>query len=450
MSPLDAWFLHLERASQQLHIGSALIFEGPAPTYVDLCAVVVARLDGVPRYRQRFRRVPLALGRPVWVDDVHFRVEHHLRHTALPSPGSDAQLRTLAGRVMSQPLDPERPLWETWLVEGLSGNRWALINKTHHAMMDGISGTDIMGVLLDRRRRTRRPTASSWRAAAEPSRGQLVAGALVDALRSPADQVRAAAGAVTTPTRAVREAAVRLWGLAEIGGKAARLETVLDGPIGPHRSWAWARADLAEVKRIKNTLGGTVNDVFLAAITGGFRTLLQSRGETVTGRTIRTLVPVSVRRSHEHGTLGNQVSAVFADLPVGIADPAQRLAAVTAQLSSLKGRGMALGVESMLEAAELFPPTLFALGARLAARMPQRSFSTVTTNVPGPQVPMYLLGNRMLEMFPYIPLAVSLRITIGIMSYDGRVGFGITGDADRVPDLEVLSQGIESAMAELA
>ncbi|MFZ0158463.1 MAG: wax ester/triacylglycerol synthase family O-acyltransferase, partial [Kineosporiaceae bacterium] len=370
--------------------------------------------------------------------------------TALPAPGTDAQLRTLAGRLMSQPLDPQRPLWEMWLVEGLSGDRWALINKAHHAMMDGISGTDIMGVLLDRRRRTRRPTAPSWQAAAEPTRGQLVTGAVMDALRSPADQVRAAAGAVARPTRAVREAAVQLWGLAEMGGKAARLETVLDGPIGPHRSWAWARADLAEVKRIKNTFGGTVNDVFLAAITGGFRTLLQSRGENVTGRTIRTLVPVSVRRSNQQGTLGNQVSAVFADLPVGIADPAQRLAAVTAQLSSLKGRGMALGVESMLEAAELFPPTLFALGARLAARMPQRSISTVTTNVPGPQVPMYLLGSRMLEMFPYIPLAISLRITIGIMSYDGRVGFGITGDADRVPDLEVLSQGIESAMAELA
>jgi WS/DGAT/MGAT family acyltransferase len=450
MSPLDAWFLQLERASQQLHIGSALIFEGPIPAYEDLCAVVAARLEGVPRYRQRFRRVPLELGRPVWVDDVHFRVTHHVRHTALPAPGSDAQLRTLAGRLMSQPLDPERPLWETWLVEGLSENRWALINKAHHAMMDGVSGTDIMGVLLDRRRRARRPKAPSWRAAPEPSRGQLVASAVMDAVRSPADQVRAAAGAVAAPTRAVREVAAQLWGLAEMGGKAARLETVLDGPIGPHRSWEWARADLAEVKRIKNTCGGTVNDVFLAAITGGFRTLLQSRGENVAGRTIRTLVPVSVRRPHEHGTLGNQVSAVFADLPVGIADPAQRLAAVTAQLSSLKGRGMAIGVESMLEAAELFPPTVFALAARLAARMPQRSISTVTTNVPGPQVPMYLLGSRMLEIFPYIPLAVSLRITIGIMSYDGRVSFGITGEADRVPDLHVLSEGIEAAMTELA
>ncbi len=274
--------------------------------------------------------------------------------------------------------------------------------------------------------------------------------ALSDAVRSPVDQARALAGAVAEPTRAVREAAVQLLGLAEMGGKAARLETVLDGPIGRHRSWQWARADLADVKRIKNTFGGTVNDVVLAAITGGFRALLQSRGEPVAGRTIRTMVPVSVRRPTQHATLGNQVSAVFADLPVGIADPVERLTAVTAQLSGLKGRGMALGVESMLEAVELFPPTMFSLAARLAARMPQRSISTVTTNVPGPQIPMYLLGHRMLEMFPYIPLALSLRITIGIISYDGRVSFGVTGEAERVPDLQVLSEGIESAMADLA
>lgn len=350
---------------------------------------------------------------------------------------------------MSQPLDLSRPLWEMWLVEGLSDGRWALLNKAHHAMMDGISGTDIMGVLLDQRRRAKRVQASSWRPASESSEMRLVGSALADSVRSPVAQVRAAVGAMATPTRVLRETVAQLGGLADLAGKAARFETVLDGPIGPHRKWGWARVDLAEVKEVKNTLGGTVNDVMLTAVAGGFRTFLQSRGERVDARTIRTLVPVSTRPPDQRGTLGNQVSAMFADLPIGIANPAQRLAAVTHQLSGLKSHGMAMGVETMLEAAELFPPALFALGARVAARLPQRSVSTVTTNVPGPQFPMYLLGHRMLEMFPYIPLALAVRITIGIMSYDGHVTYGITGDTDQVPDLDVLCRGIEAATAEL-
>ncbi len=449
MSPLDAWFLQLERSNQQLHVGSALLFAGPAPGYDELCASISARLDRAPRYRQRFRRVPLELGRPVWIDDEHFRIEHHVRHAALPAPGTDGQLRELAGDIMSQPLDLDRPLWQMWLVDGLSDGRWALLNKSHHALMDGVSGTGLMGVLLDDQRQTKAPPPSSWHSAPEPSSAQLAASALLDSVHESIERTKTVTHALASPTRALRDVAIEVGGLAALGRKAVRLETVLDGPIGPRRSWGWARGDLRDIKTIKNTFGGTVNDVVLAVITGAFRTLLLARDEDLDGRTIRTMVPVSLRRPEQPPTLGNQVSAVFADLPVGIADPVQRLRALTDQLSGLKSHGMAMGVETILDATEMVPLTLFALGARITARLPQRSISTVTTNVPGPQLPLYLLGQRMLEMIPYIPLAYGLRITIGIMSYNGRVAYGVTGDANAVPDLGVLCAGIDAATQEL-
>jgi len=350
---------------------------------------------------------------------------------------------------MSQPLDLDRPLWEMWLVDGLSDGRWALLNKSHHALMDGVSGTGLMGVVLDRHQRTKEPLASSWQAAPAPSNARLVSSALRDTVGVLVEQTTALARALASPTRLLRDVAVDVGGLAALGGRVVRLETVLDGPIGPHRSWEWARSDLRDVKTIKNTFGGTVNDVLLAVISGAFRTFLLARGQDLDGRTIRTMVPVSMRRPGQPPTLGNQVSAVFADLPVGIADPVRRLRAVSDQLSGLKSHGMAMGVDTILDATELLPPTLFALGARITARLPQRSFSTVTTNVPGPQVPLFLLGRRMLEMVPYIPLALGLRITIGIVSYDGHVAYGVTGDADMVPDLGVLSDGIDAATREL-
>jgi diacylglycerol O-acyltransferase / wax synthase len=257
------------------------------------------------------------------------------------------------------------------------------------------------------------------------------------------------ARAVRAPRRFTSQTVAELYGLAQVGEKVIWPESVLDGPIGPLRRWGWARADLSEVKKVKNSLGGTVNDVVLAAIAGGFRTFLAARGEAVDGRTVRTMVPVSMRTPEEHGRLGNQVSAVFADLPVGLSDPAERLAAVTRQLSSAKSSGMAMGVDSMLNAADLVPGTLFALGAHVAARLPQRAISTVTTNVPGPQVPMYLLGRRMTELFPYIPIGADIRITVGIASYAGHLTCGVTGDFDAVPDLQVLCDGIESATEEL-
>ena len=449
MSPLDAWFLQLERSNQQLHVGSALLFAGPTPSYDQLCTSISARLDRAPRYRQRFRRVPFELGRPVWIDDEYFQIEHHVRHATLPAPGTEAQLRELAGHIMSQPLDLDRPLWQMLLVDGLAGGRWALLNKSHHSLMDGVSGAGLMGVVLDDHRRTKEPLRSSWQSAPAPSSAQLAASALRDSVRESIERAKSVTHALASPTDTLRDVAVEVGGLVTLGCKAVRLETILDGPIGPRRNWGWARGDLSDIKTIKNTFGGTVNDVMLAVITGAFRTWRLSMDGDVEGRTIRTMVPVSLRGPEQPPTLGNQVSAVFADLPIGIADPVQRLRAVRDQLSGLKSHGMAMGVETILDATELVPPTLFALGARIAARLPQRSISTVTTNVPGPQFPLYLLGHRLLEMIPYIPLALGMRITIGIMSYDGHVAYGVTGDADKFPDLGMLCDGIDAATQEL-
>jgi WS/DGAT/MGAT family acyltransferase len=350
---------------------------------------------------------------------------------------------------MSQPLDLDRPLWEMWLVDELAGGRWALVNKSHHALMDGVSGTGLIGVLLDHQQQTPEPPPSPWHAAPVPSSISLAASSVQESVAISCQRTKAITGALANPTRLLRDAAVDIGGLAELTRKAVQLETVLDGRIGPSRSWRWARSELDDVKTIKNTFGGTVNDVVLAVITGAFRTFLLSRGEDLDRRSIRTMVPVSLRRPGQPPTLGNQLSAMFADLPVGIADPVQRLRTVTDQLDGLKSHGMVAGVETILDALELLPSSIFAVGARIAARLPQRSISTVTTNVPGPQLPLYLLGHRMLEMFPYIPLALGMRVTIGIMSYDGHLEYGVTGDSDKVPDLDVLRDGIDAATREL-
>jgi WS/DGAT/MGAT family acyltransferase len=446
LCPLDASFFHFERDVQQMHIGSMLLFDGPAPRYDELCSVIDAKLAQVPRYRQHVRRVPLELGRPLWVDDTQFDVRHHVRRTSLRRPGTERQLRSLVARLMSEHLDLSRPLWEMWLVRNVGDGRWAVINKAHHAMIDGISGTDIMGALLDHVPQPTPAAVPDWLPRPEPSSAGLVTAALIEALRGPVELAGATAHGLLAP----RRLAAQTVGLAQAGAKVVHPENVLDGPIGPRRRWGWARADLADAKRVKNELGGTVNDVVLAAVTGALRTFLLSRGETVEGRTIRSLVPVSTRHPDDHGVPGNLVSAVFADLPVGVADPAARLSLITRQLAQLKHGGMAVGVDAMMAATGYLPLTLFALTARAVAHFPQRAFSTVTTNVPGPQVPLYLLGCRMTEMFPYIPLAIDLRITVGIMSYDGQLTFGVTGDHEAVPDLDVLCRGIESAMAELA
>ena len=425
LSPLDASFLHIEDDVSHMHIASVAIFEGPQPPFADIVSMVEAKLALVPRYRQVVKFVPFELGRPVWVDDPHFNIEYHLRHTALPAPGGEAELRKLVGRVMSQPLDRSKPLWEIWVVEGLEDGRWAMLAKTHHAMVDGISGTDLLAVIMDLSPEVVRPETRAWTPRPTPTGGQLVAEALRNVVRSPYEQVRA----LRASTRAVRHA---LSHAAEVGqGVVAMAGLVratpvssLNGPLGPHRRYAWASTSVDDIKKVRKGLGGTFNDVVLASITNGFRELLLSRGEDV-DRVVRTLVPVSVRprdasgKAVGDGTYQNRVSAMFAELPVDIEDPVERLHALTLQMEGLKDSKQAVAGEALTSMSGFAPPMLLALGMRLATRAAQRNVNTVTTNVPGPQFPLYAVGRKMLRAFPYVPLGGQMRIGIAIFSYDG-------------------------------
>jgi diacylglycerol O-acyltransferase len=447
MSPLDASFLHVEDAVTHMHIGSVGIFEGPPPGPGEVKAAIAGRLPLVPRYRQKVRFVPLALGRPAWVDDTHFNLDYHVRRTALPSPGGDEELQNLVGRVMSQQLDRAKPLWELWVAEGLDDGRWALISKSHHCMVDGVSATDLLSVILGTERDARPEPPDGWKPEPEPNPAELVAHSLALRAASPYEGVLAA---VRGPQRMTRQAVGVARGLANLRPLLSpTAASSLNGPIGPHRRWDWARARLSDVKQIRQAHGGTVNDVVLAAITSGFRQLLISRGESVEGRVVRTLVPVSVRAEEERGTFNNKVSAMFAELPVELEDPRERLAALHEQMQELKGSGQAVAAERLTALGGFAPAMLLALAGRVGSRLPQSSINTVTTNVPGPQQPLYLAGRRMLEAFPFVPLGGSVRIGVAIFSYDGGINFGVTGDRDSAADIGVLCHGIEQGMAEL-
>ncbi len=455
LSPLDASFLHVEDDVSHMHIASVAIFEGPPPLFDDVVAMVRGKLPLVPRYRQVVRFVPLDLGRPVWVDDPHFNLNYHVRHTALPAPGGESELRRLVGRVMGQQLDRAKPLWEIWVVQGLEDGHWAMMSKTHHCMVDGVSGTDLLALTLDVSPEGSEPVADDWRPADPPSARTLAADALTERARSPYEFVRSVRSATRIPRQTFAAAGDIVKGLRAMTGLVRPTpESSLNGPIGPHRRWDWATTTVDEIKLVRLGTGATFNDVVLAAATRGFRDLLISRGESV-DRVVRTLVPVSVRPRDDSGkavgdgTFENKVSAMFAELPVSIADPLERLGAIAAQMAGLKDSKQAVAGEALTSLSGFAPPMLLALGTRIASRTPQRNINTVTTNVPGPQIPLYAAGRRMLKAFPYVPLAGSVRVGVAIFSYDGQVNFGVTGDYDTAPDIGVLCRGIEDGMAEL-
>jgi WS/DGAT/MGAT family acyltransferase len=450
MSPLDASFLHVEDAVSHMHIASVAIFEGPPPAYDEIAGMVAGKLPLVPRYRQVVRFVPLDLGRPVWADDPHFNLGYHLRHTALPAPGGDQELRNLVGRVMSQALDRTKPLWEMWMVEGLEHGHWALLSKTHHCMVDGVSGTDLLTVVLDREPQPAAPIPDTWKPQPQPSNVRLVAESVVDLVANPYEQFRA----VRSGLRRQQRAGARLRDFVTAASSMAGVvrptpQSSLNGPIGPHRRWDWARTSLADIKAVRGAFGGTVNDVILTVITRGFRDLLLSRGESVEGRVVRTLVPVSVRSQGERGEYNNKVSAMIAELPVGIESPIERLAAIRAQMDGLKESKQAVAGEVLTSLSGYAPPLLLALGARVFSRLPQRNVNTVTTNVPGPQFPLYAAGRKMLEAFPFVPVANSVRVGVAIFSYSGMLNLGVTGDYDTAPDINVLCGAVEDDMRSL-
>jgi WS/DGAT/MGAT family acyltransferase len=445
MSALDATFLDVEDAVSHMHIGSIGVFEGPPPAAEELRDLVLGKLALVPRYRQVVRAVPFSIGRPVWTDDAHFNLDYHLRRTGLPAPGGEEELRRLVGRVMSQQLDRAKPLWEMWAVEGLEDGRWALISKIHHCMVDGVAGSELLDVLMDRERRPPRAAGDRWRPDPEPAARGLLARGLAETLSIPWRAARAIPG----PEELRRRGGEAGQGLLRLRGVTIPTPpSSLNGPLGPHRRWSWARAQLAEIKEVRTALGGTVNDVVLACITGGFRALLASRGEAVE-RPVRTLVPVSVRAPDQHGECNNRVSAMFADLPVAIEDPVERLEAIRLQMVDLKTSHEAVAAEMLTSLSGFAAPMLLALAERVVTRVPQRNVNTVTTNVPGPQHPLYACGRRMVESFPYVPLGGHVRVGVAIYSYDGACTFGVTGDYDASPDIDVLCRGIERSLREL-
>jgi diacylglycerol O-acyltransferase len=455
MNPLDVEFLYLEDGTAHMHVGSCSTFEGPAPSYEELAERIRVKLPLVPRYRQHVKFVPFDLRRPFWVDDPNFSLDYHVRHTALPPPGGKAELCRLMGRLMSQELDRARPLWETWMVEGLAGGRWAVISKVHHCMVDGIAGVDLMSVVLDPTPDPAPVAVDEWEPAPEPSALRLAIDGAVNIVASPREQLGAAWRALRDPRRALAQGWTIAAGLLSYGSALLPTPpTSLDGIIGPHRRWTYAaNASLADVRTIRHALGGTVNDVVLAAVTSAFRDLVLARGEDPDHVALRTLVPVSLRAPTGDGVLDNQVSAIFFDLPISVGDPLERLTAVHEEMDRLKRSHEAEAGQALTQLAGAVPPALMAQGTRLASRLvgrlPQRTMNTVTTNVPGPQVPLYLAGREMLDYLPYVPIGPGVRIGVAILSYNGQLHFAVTGDYDTAPDIGVLADGIDAAIGTL-
>jgi diacylglycerol O-acyltransferase len=453
LTGLDSSFLHLEHdAATHMHVASCMVFDGPAPSHDELVAHVESRLHLVPRYRQRLAFVPLQQGRPVWVDDPHFNTRYHVQHHALPAPGSDDELKALAGRAFSQQLDRNKPLWELWLVEGLKEGRFALLGKTHHALVDGISGVDITTVLFDLTDEpapTPRPD-QPWVPRPLPSGAQLLADALLERTTIPTEIVRGVRASLRAPRLVIRklvEDAAALGSFTLPGVRGAP-PSPLNVRIGPHRRFTWAKEDLDRVKDIKNQLGGTVNDVVLATVAGGLGRYLRAHGHPTIDLVLRALIPVSVRADAERGALGNRVAAVWAGLPVGVTDPLERLELIKREMEGLKESGQAVGARVLTELTGFAPPTVMAQAARLQAHT--RFFNLVVTNVPGPQMPLYVLGRRMQAIFPMVPLAQNQALGIAIMSYDGELTFGLNADFDALPDLDLLASQLGEALDELA
>jgi WS/DGAT/MGAT family acyltransferase len=433
-----------------MHVGALVIFDGPAPSRDEFRAHLAARLRRVPRYRQKLAFPPLEAGRPFWVDDPNFNIDYHVRHTALPKPGSEDQLRELAGRIFSQRLDRSKPLWEVWIVHGLEGGRFSLISKTHHALVDGVSGVDIATVLFDLS-----PVPDElepeqvWTPSPEPSDVELVAEGVVGLARTPFSLAGRALGALQHPGETIGRAREAAEGLGEVvwAGMNPAPDVPLNVQIGPHRRVRWVQSRLADFKEVKNSLGGTVNDAVLAVVAGALRRWLHDRGVRTEGVELRALVPVSIRGDDERGSLGNRIAAMRGPLPVYVEDPVERLRLVQEGMGQLKESKQALGAEVIAGLTDFAPPTLLAQASRL--NFSTRLFNLIVTNVPGPQFPLYLLGREMEEIVPIAFLPENHALAVAIMSYNGKVDFGLLADYDALPDIDAFATHLEESLAEL-
>lgn len=439
-----------------MHVGSVAIFQ-PSENGFDydrLVTLISNRIALAPRFRHRVRWVPGKLANPVWVDDESFDITYHVRRSALPSPGTEAQLRELVGRIMSRSLDRTRPLWEIYLVEGLEGGRFALLGKTHHAMIDSAEAVDIAQVILDNEPDHKEVVTDEWAPLREPTGVELMVNAVSDLVRSPTEAVDHVRFGISDMNKSVMSLGKNLFGLASAAVTAARAPSAspLNVEIGKQRRYGMAHLTLDELKEIRRAKGGTVNDVVLTIIAGALRAWLLTRGESVGSRTvIRAMVPVSVQGDLEvTGTKGSSNVAEFLiDLPVGEPDPVVRLQRVSFDMAQHKASSRMIGAEAIMAAAEFAPPTLHSMGARLGSGIGQKVFNLMITNVPGPQQPLYLRGSEMISSYPVVPLTKNQAVSIGLTSYNGGVYFGLNADRDSMPDIEVLAQCIADAADEL-
>ena len=414
----------------------------------DLASLIEDRIHLVPRFRQKAVFPPFGLGRPVWVDDQDFDVDFHLRRAALPAPGGKKELADFVQRVHSRPLDRSKPLWEMYFIEGLEDGYVAVLSKTHHAMIDGISGMDIATVMFDLTPEPQPVERQPWNPQPEPEPRDVLVDAVRDQITHPfLSLADGASRAVRAPQAAWEQARQVLGGIGELLAKGQAPPGPFNMPIGSNRRFAMTEVPVADAKAVKNALGGTVNDVVLAAVAGSLRKLLEHRGESVKDTTLRALVPVSTRDASKRMALGNQVSMFFADLPVGIADPKRRLRKVTALTKELKSSQQAIAATRLINTAQWTPPTLHGLAARLVAR--QRIANLVVSNVPGPQIPLYLSGAQLVVAYPVMPLGPTLGLSVAVTSLSGTMGFGFTGDWDSVPDIDLLPGALLDSIAEL-
>jgi diacylglycerol O-acyltransferase / wax synthase len=453
LTAVDASFLHQEGPTSHMHVGALTVLEGPPPTIDDFIDMIRGRLHLVPRYRQRLADTgtPLDSGRPVWADDPTFNIEYHVRHTALPVPGGREQLLRLVSRIFSQQLDRSKPLWEIWLVEGLERNAFALISKNHHSLIDGIAGVDIATVLFDM---TPVPgevehSGVAWQPHPEPSTTSLLAASLRGALRGGLELTTRAVNAIAHPDRAIERAREAVEGVGEVvwAGLNPAPATPLNAEIGPHRRYCIVDGSLSDYKLIKDTFGGTVNDVVLAVVTGALRRFLISRGVRTEGLELRALVPVSIRADTERGTMGNRIAAMRGPLPVYIEDPVARLHAVSEAMEGLKKSKQAVGAEVLAGVQNFAPPTVLAQASRL--NFSTRLFNLIVTNVPGPQFPLYILGREMQELYPIAFLPRQHALSVAIMSYNGHINFGLLGDFDSLPDIDAIADWIDNELEQL-
>ena len=456
MSALDASFLFMETPTTPMHSGGVAVFSPPAGGFDHerLVRLISQRLPYVPRYRQRVRHVPFGVARPVWVDDEGFDVTYHVRRSALPRPGSMSQLQELVARIMSRPLDRSRPLWEMYLVEGLADGNFAIITKSHEALIDGLSAVDIAQVMLDATDDVTPGAVDSWRPRPEPTDIELLSHAFTELSTRPAAAIEAVRETAQDISHAVTSFGGKAVGVLSTVFAIARgpVPSPLNVAIGEQRRFVTLDLSLRDVKRVRRAMGGTINDVILAVIAGGLRSWLQARGRPVAqGDILRAMLPVSIAvpASDSGHAGGNRVSATLVELPVGEPDPAVRLQQISYQLALLEESSHFVGADAIVGIAGFGPPTLHALGARVGATVSNRLYNLVITNVPGPQRPLFAAGSRMIAAYPVVPLTQNQALSIGVISYDGGVYVGLYADRDALVDIDLLTSCLRESMDDL-